>query len=67
MNASRIAMLVALIGLMYVLSPWSFSFDGLGQFFDGSFPWILFAIFIFFASKKGGCGKRTAHCAAKAD
>ena len=62
MNASRIAMLVALLGLIYVLSPWSFSFDQLGQAFDGSLPWILFAFVIFFASRKG-CGGKSAHCA----
>ena len=65
MNASRIAMLVALVGLVYVISPWSFSFDQVGQFFDGSFPWILFAFVIFFASRKGGCGKRAARCVNK--
>lgn len=55
-------MLVALVGLIYVLSPWSFSLNGV---FDGSFPWIFFGLALFFATRKGGCGRRSSHCASK--
>ena len=65
MNASRIAMLLALVGLIYVLSPWSFSFDQVNQVIDGSFPWVLFALVLFFASRKGGCGSKSARCIQK--
>lgn len=65
MNASRLAMLVALVGLIYVISPWSFSLDGIGGIFDGSFPWIIFGVVLFFATRKGGCGRKTASCGHK--
>ena len=54
-------MLLALVGLIYVISPWSFSFN---EIFDDSFPWIFFAVAIFFATRKGGCGRRSAHAQA---
>lgn len=65
MNASRIAMLVALVGLIYVLSPWSFSLGQIGDLFDGSFPWIFFGIVLFCATRKGVCGKASAGCMRK--